>query len=318
MCNFNPIRLAVIPSPTLKGIMSAENSNRPENPVVQSKFIHFIFLPILSSLLLGCVTPSLQNFSDSLTSAILDQNDIEIVREGLPAYLLITDGLIEQQPENTDLLVSGAKLYALYASELVKDPARARKLSRKSRDYAERALCLKRPSLCHIDQLAHDAFAPALQNADHTALNELYTYGLAWAAWLQAHSRDWNAIADRPKIESLFERILELDESFDSGRAHYYLGLLRSQLSPALGGNPEAAKSHFERAIELSRSNDLAIKVALARNYARMLYDRELHDRLLREVLQADPNVPGLFLSNTIAQQEAQQLLDESDSYFHE
>ncbi len=286
--------------------------------MVQLKLTRFIFLPILSAFLTGCVSASLQNLSDSLSDAILNQNDIEIVREGLPAYLLMTDGLIEQQPENTDQLVSGAKLYAFYASALVEDPVRSGKLSEKARAYAERALCLERPSLCHIDQLPHDAFAPALQNADRAVLNELYTYGLAWAAWLQAYSRDWNAIADRPKIESLFERVLELDESFDSGRAHYYLGLLRSQLSPALGGNPETARSHFERAIELSRGNDLAVKVALARNYARMLYDREMHDRLLREVLQADPNVPGLFLSNTIAQQEAQQLFDESDSYFHE
>lgn len=286
--------------------------------MVQLKLTRFILLPVLSAFLIGCVSASLQNLSDSLSDAILNQNDIEIVREGLPAYLLMTDGLIEQQPENTDLLVSGAKLYAFYASALVKDPVRSGNLSEKARGYAERALCLERPSLCHIDQLPHDAFAPALQNADRAVLNELYTYGLVWTAWLQAHSRDWNAIADRPKIESLFERVLELDESFDSGRAHYYLGLLRSQLSPALGGNPETAKSHFERAIELSSGNDLAVKVALARNYARMLYDRELHDRLLREVLQADPIVPGLSLSNTIAQQEAQFLLDESDSYFHE
>ncbi|MBU2571778.1 MAG: TRAP transporter TatT component family protein [Gammaproteobacteria bacterium] len=286
--------------------------------MVQLKLTRFILFPVLSAFLTGCVSASLQNLSDSLSDAILNQNDIEIVREGLPAYLLMTDGLIEQESENTDRLVSGAKLYAFYASELVREPARARNFTNKARVYAERALCLERPSLCHIDQLPHDAFAPALQNADRAALNELYTYGLAWAAWLQAHSRDWNAIADRPKIESLFERILELDESFDSGRAHYYLGLLRSQLSPALGGNPETAKSHFERAIKLSNGNDLAVKVALARNYARMLYDRDLHDRLLREVLQTDPNVPGLSLSNTIAQQEAQLLLDESDSYFHE
>lgn len=286
--------------------------------MVIAKITQFILLPVLSAFLTGCVSASLQNLSDSLSDAILNQNDIEIVREGLPAYLLMTDGFIEQQPENTDLLISGAKIYAFYASALVKDPVRSGKLSEKARAYAERALCLQRPSLCQIDRLPHDAFAPALQNADHAAVNELYTYGLAWAAWLQAHSRDWNAIADRPKIESLFERILELDESFDSGRAHYYLGLLRSQLSPALGGNPETAKSHFERAIKLSNGNDLAVKVALARNYARMLYDRDLHDRLLREVLQTDPNVPGLSLSNTIAQQEAQQLLDESDSYFNE
>ena len=58
--------------------------------------------------------------------------------------------------------------------------------------------------------------------------------------------------------------------------------------------------------------------MALARYYARIIYDRELHDRLLHEVMQADPSVSGLTLSNTMAQQEAQRMLDESSSYFQE
>ncbi|MGR9114209.1 MAG: TRAP transporter TatT component family protein [Gammaproteobacteria bacterium] len=275
-----------------------------------------LLLPL--SMLSGCVTSTLYDLSDSIADAILDQNDVGIVRDGLPAYLLMTDSLIEKNPEDFGLLVSGAKLYAFYASNLVTDNTRSRKLTERARDYAQRALCIKKPALCQIETLTFDAFAQRLQQFDRDALNELYAYGTAWAAWLQAHSRDWHAIADRPKIEGIFERILELDESFDAGRVHYYLGLMRSQLSPALGGTPEIGKGHFERAIALSRGQDLAVKVALARNYARMVYDRDLHDRLLQEVLKADPNVPGLTLSNTMAQQEAQQLLDDSANYFQE
>lgn len=288
------------------------------NFVAQPKPTKLIALLTVLPLLSGCAGPTLHKLSDSVAGAILDQNDVNIVREGLPAYLLMTDGLIEENPDDTGLLVSGAKLYAFFASDLVNDDTRTRKLTEKSRGYAKRALCLKQSKLCDIDTLSYDDFTLALKQIDQNALNELYTYGLTWAAWLQARSMDWNAIADRPKIEAIFERSLELDESFDFGRAHYYLGLLRSQLSPSLGGKPEIGKSHFERAIELSHGQDLAVKVALARYYARIIYDRELHDRLLQEVLQANPNISGLILTNTMAQQEAQRLLDESSSYFQE
>lgn len=277
-----------------------------------------LVLLALMPLLPGCTGTALHSLSNSMTVAVVDENDVGIVREGLPAYLLMTDGLIEKNPDDTRLLTSGAKLYAFFATDFVTDNARSRKLTEKARGYARRALCLKQDNLCDIDALSYDDFTRALQQIDQDDLNELYTYGLTWTAWLKAHSRDWNAVADRPKIEALFERTLAIDESFDFGRAHYYLGLLRTQLSPALGGKPEIGKEHFERAIELSHGRDLAVKVALAKYYARMIYDRKLHDKLLHEVLEANPDVPGLTLSNTMAQQEAQRLLDESSSYFQE
>ena len=260
----------------------------------------------------------MHDLSDSVAGAALNQNDVGIVREGLPAYLLMIDGLIDEDPEDTALLTSGARLYAFYAVNLVTDNARSRTLTEKARSYARKALCLKQPKLCNIDAQAFDEFKMVLQQVAQDDLNELYVYGLCWAAWLQAHSRDWNALADRPKIEALFERVVEIDERYDFGRAHYYMGMLRSQLSPALGGKAEIGKEHFERAIAISQGRDLAVKVALAKYYARMIYDRELHDRLLREVLEADPDVSGLTLSNTMAQQDAKRLLDESSSYFQE
>ena len=47
-----------------------------------------------------------------------------------------------------------------------------------------------------------------------------------------------------------------------------------------------------------------------------LLYDRELHDRLLGEVLSADPYVDGLTLGNVLAKEQAAQMLAEADDYF--
>ena len=68
--------------------------------------------------------------------------------------------------------------------------------------------------------------------------------------------------------------------------------------------------------MSLSGGKDLSIMVDCARYYARTLYDRELHDHLLNQVLAADPVHDGYTLFNTLAQIEAQELLDSADDYF--
>ena len=85
---------------------------------------------------------------------------------------------------------------------------------------------------------------------------------------------------------------------------------------PALGGKPEIARGHFERSIDLSRGTDLSAKVEYARRYARMMFDQDLHDRLLTEVIEAPVDVPGRTLFNVLAQQDAAALLESSQEYF--
>ena len=46
------------------------------------------------------------------------------------------------------------------------------------------------------------------------------------------------------------------------------------------------------------------------------MFDRELHDRLLNEVLAAPAEAPRLTLQNTFAKQRARALLDSADQYF--
>ena len=57
-------------------------------------------------------------------------------------------------------------------------------------------------------------------------------------------------------------------------------------------------------------------KVLYAEQYARLMFEQELHDRLLQEVLDTDPTAEGLTLINHLAQRQAAILLAESSDYF--
>jgi hypothetical protein len=85
---------------------------------------------------------------------------------------------------------------------------------------------------------------------------------------------------------------------------------------PALGGKPELGREHFERALAISNGQHMLTKVMFAEQYARLVFDRELHDQLLNEVIETDPSVPGLTLMNVVARQQAAALLESADAYF--
>ena len=58
------------------------------------------------------------------------------------------------------------------------------------------------------------------------------------------------------------------------------------------------------------------VKVLFAKLYAKMIFDRKLHDQLLKEVMAADPHVQGYTLINTWARIQAQELINSADDYF--
>jgi len=264
----------------------------------------------------GIVTSATTSLADSLSTAIMDQNDPKTVRDGAPAYLLLVDGLIQDDSDNVKLLMIGAKLYATYAGVFVDDPARAKRLTTRARDYGTRALCQQSPDFCATVSQPYNKFVNQLQLLTLADIPALYTWAQASAGWIQAHSDDWNAIADLPKIEVAIRRVVELDEYYDQGSPFLFLGVLSTLRPAAVGGKPEEGRMQFERAIELSGGRNLMAKVLFAKHYARLVFDQSLHDLLLKEVLASDPVASGYTLSNTIAQEEAGRLLATSNEYF--
>ncbi len=267
----------------------------------------------------GCstlVASAAGGLADNLSTAILNQDDPQTVRDGAPAYLLLLDSFAEGSPKNPDILSSSANLYASYGAIFAGDEARAARMTGRARDYSERAICISYKRSCNWKDDTYDEFLGSLKGLKKKHAKYVYSYAISSLAYIRAHSGDWNALAELPQMEALLNRYLEISDANVEASVHTYLGILSSLRPPSLGGEPEKAREHFEKAIALTQGRDLSVKVEFARGYARLMYERELHDKLLHEVLAADPRQDGYTLTNVLAQQDALALLASADDYF--
>ena len=289
------------------------------NPVRINPTTRIIPFGLILLCLSGCaslVSGATNRFADNLSAAVLNQDDPETARAAIPSYMVLIDSLIEGNPENPTLLSSAATLYASYGAVFADDEVRAMRLTRKAREYALKAMCNTYSDSCGWRQMTYDEFVASLDGVGAKHAELLYTYGFATLAYLRAHSDDWNALAELPQVEALFKHYLAISGDQVTAATHTYMGILLTLRPPALGGKPDEAREHFERAIEMTGGRDLTAKVEYARGYAKLLYERELHDRLLLEVLEADPYADGLTLANVLAKEDAAALLAEADEYF--
>ena len=278
-------------------------------------------LPLLVLLALssGCaslMSSAATGLADNLSDAVLNQNDPETARAAIPAYMVLLDGILADNPDDPELLAAAATMYASYGAVFADDEIRASRLTTRARSYALRAMCSTWKDSCVWPELNYDDFVLSVQSVPAKHADILYSYGFASLAFLRAHASDWNSLAELPEIEALFYHYLDIAPDQVTASTHVYMGIMLTLRPPALGGKPEEAREHFEKAIELTNGRDLSAKVEFARGYAKLLYDRELHDQLLNEVMAADPEVHGLTLSNILAQEDAAIMLEEADDYF--
>jgi len=254
--------------------------------------------------------------ADNLSAAILDQDDPELVREGMPAFMLLLDSMVRSSPDNPDTLGSAARLYAVYGIAFVDDPERARTLTARARDYGTRALCARQDRTCGLDSLDFEGYAAIIEQLGSRDADALYSYSVGYLSYIRTHSADFNALTGLPKAELALNRLLAIGAADNAGSVNMYLGILNTLRPPALGGKPEVGREYFETALVLTGERDLSIKVEYARGYARLMYERELHDRLLNEVLDSESKQAGFTLVNRLAQQQARELLASADDYF--
>lgn len=269
--------------------------------------------------LVGCaslVNNAAQGFADNLSDAILNSNDPQLVRDGAPSFLLLLDSLLGEDTRSAELFAAGSSLNSAYSAAFVSEPHRQKLFAQKAFTLAQRAACLGIKDGCELRERefsAYKAWALGLKDKDVELGYELAT---AWAGWIQANSDDWAAIAELERVKVLMGRIAELAPAYSNGGPVLYLGVFETLVGPAQGGRPEVGRAHFERAIELGGGKFLPAKVFFAQQYARLVFDRELHDKLLSEVVGADPESDGLTLINLIAQEQARELLASADDYF--
>ena len=281
--------------------------------------MRLILLTLICLLSSGCsylLEKQSSKFANRMSDTMLNFEDPATVGAAMPTFLIIIDSIARDEDAGSGSLLAAAKIYGAYAGAFVAEPERQRILSEKAFAYAQRGVCAEDKHWCGIQELKPAEFSIWMQSLDAEDIDRSYAFAVAWLGYIQSHSDDWNAVADLSKARQLLEMVARQDPAYDHASVQLYLGAIATILPPALGGKPEQAKQYFEQGMTLSHGRNLLIPVEYARRYARLLFDQELHHQLLTQVVEADPEEPGLTLMNRWAQQEAGKLLAGEAEYF--
>ena len=245
------------------------------------------------------------------------QSDLRVVREGMPAYLMLIDGMVEAVPNNTRLLITAAQAYASFASAFVEetDTEYARTLYRKAKKYGLRAL--EQRGLKYPLSKPFDDFVEALNRLGKDDVPYMFWTATCWGSWIRLSLGSMAAVAELPRVEALMKRVLVLDEQFYFGGPHLFMGIWFASRPKIAGGDLTRAQHHFQKALEFSQGKFLMTQVYYADQYARKTFDRKLFVATLQKVLEAPVDkIPQLTLLNTVAHKRAKELLEQVDAYF--
>ncbi len=268
------------------------------------------FLSSCSSLVTTAIRPAIGN--------IQQQTDIDLVCEGVPAYLLMIDSMLVSSPKNRYLLQSAAQSYSAYAMALEECDGTGDKRIAPNVDKAKLyGLRLLRHYLPSITGQDYQALDRELAKLDRSDVPDVFWGTFGWLAWVKDQKGSPESIADIVPIEKIMARLLQLNESYQGGSIHLFFGAYYAAKPAMFGGRPDLSKIHFEKALQLSKRKFLLTQTTYAETLAKTTLDQKLYDQLLNEVL-AFPldSAPEFGLSNQIAKNRAKRLLKEN--YFGE
>ena len=259
-------------------------------------------------------------------------DDPDLVGDALPFGLKFMESLLAESPRHKGLLLAVASGFTQYAYVYVQQKAdeaepvnlaqatelrlRARRLYLRARGYALRGLALKYSG---IEQSLRQDPAAAVRPMKKEDVPLMYWTAASWGAAISLSKNNPDLVADQPIVEALIDRALQLDESWNQGSIH---GFLIGYESSRIGGQEGAAKrarSHFDRAMELSKGELASPLVSLAEAVPLPAQDKKEFVAVLNRALAIDPGARAdATLENMVMQRRARWLLGRLDDLFLE
>lgn len=255
--------------------------------------------------------------------------DPELIRDALPFGLKTMESLLAVVPDHEGLLLTACKGYTQYAYAFVQSEGdllvnsdyarsqhlhgRAFKLFLRARGFGLRGLEKRYKGIGAALQADPAAAAARIQKRD---VAMLYWTAASWGSAIALGKDRPEMLADLPAIRALMERGLALDEGYEAGAMHEAMIVLEA-LPEAMGGSTERARSHFKRAVELSKDARPGPYVTLATSVSVLRQDRTEFQSLLEKALTYDPEaLPAQRLATIVLQRKARALLDRQDEFF--
>lgn len=290
-----------------------------------SKFTGYVGAMVLCLLLSsGCMVvrrgaaKAVGNASAQLAGGFMYQDDLALVKEGTPAFLLMLDALAASHPDNAAILMAAADAQMAYATAFVaqEDKARAKAMYAKAKNYGIAALSKNKRFAAAVGGASQEAFDDSLRYFKKQDAPWMFSTSMSWVMWIIANSDSPAAFGDLPKVLALVERTRQLDPDVRNGGIDMFYGIYYVVMPLGGGRDLDKARAHFERSIDVAGADYLLNKVTYAEFYARYAFDEELFKSILDGVLAADPQRPEYTLMNTVAKQRAAALLEQMEDWF--
>ena len=171
----------------------------------------------------------------------------------------------------------------------------------------------------------NEAFRKCVEggNKDYKCLEHMGTDDLLPTYWVYANVGKWSAtkgftyiVKNKSKLKAIADWVHATDTHYFYGAGDRLLGTYYAKAPAAFGGDLSKSKKHFDQSLAIE-PNYLGTKVLMAQYYATKQQDRDLFQRLLEEVIAADPNsIPEIYAEQSLDQANAQRLLDQIDDLF--
>ncbi len=279
---------------------------------------------ILTSLWLsGCsvgqmVARTSVSIMDGSVDAMNREPDYRLARDAIPANLKLMEGLLFEDPGNTELRLYAAQGFYGYAFGFIEleDAKRAADLYRRGYEHGReglRRMGLKLP----LKTSSPEAIRAAISRLNANSAPLLFWTASNWAKQIDLNRTDPSHIAQLAGAATIMERVMELDEQYYYGGPHLFFGVYYGSRSPLFGGDYALSRSHFDQASQLNSDRLLMVDVLYAEYLARQQLDQEsFHSRLTRVIDAPQGLLPEMELANAIAKQRAVYLLGREEEWF--
>ncbi|MBA4366895.1 MAG: hypothetical protein C0403_04575 [Desulfobacterium sp.] len=294
---------------------------------IHNKLIFKLFLIVLLISTAGCASSiakisvdGMRPIMEAMHHTTNKNQDVRLVKESMPTFMVQMDGFIEVSPENRFLLTQAAESCIGYAFLFVEDiePERAKHLYLKGKNYALRVLEMNESFRQALEQDDLVVFRNALKGIHKKDTSALFFVINGWLSWIHlAHIDNPKALKDLPKVEAMMNRLLEMDDTYKFGGAHALYGVYYVSIPEMFGGNFAQAEVHFKEAFEISKSKYLLWDFLYARYYATARKDKALFIETLKRIMAApDDLCPEEAFVNAAIKQKASDLLLKVNDYF--
>ncbi|MBT8119371.1 MAG: TRAP transporter TatT component family protein [Gammaproteobacteria bacterium] len=249
--------------------------------------------------------------------ALLQEPDLQLAEDSLPANISMLNGMIQLDPENARLHSYAAQAYygISYGFNEDSDINRAEKFYLRGLDHGLIALQLQ--GLKDPENQSFAEFEQQLQKLGKDEVATLFWTAMNWAKLIDLNRDDTERLMQLPKPTAMMQRVLELDETFYFGSAHMYFGVYYGSRAPTLGGNFEKSEQHFDKAREITDGKLLVADLLQAQYLSRQKLDqKDFHDRLTKIIDAPEDLYPEATMLNQISKRKAKLLLNKESQWF--